>query len=71
MALVTCFEPIAAPCAIKRCCVLRNALERAGAAFTEVLDGYSLADLVEPQSRLRTMLSIAPATIASGRVHAS
>jgi Rrf2 family nitric oxide-sensitive transcriptional repressor len=60
MALVTCFKPVEAPCAIKRCCVLRGALERAYAAFIEVLDGYSLADLVRPRSRLRTVLSIAP-----------
>ncbi|MGH9697453.1 MAG: RrF2 family transcriptional regulator [Bryobacteraceae bacterium] len=70
MALVTCFEPIAAPCAIRRCCVLRDALERAYAAFIEVLDGYSLADLVRPRSRLRTMLSIAPIRNASGAAHA-
>ena len=69
MALVTCFEPIAAPCAIKRCCVLRDALERAYGAFTEVLDGYSLADLVRPRSRLRTMLAIAPVKNASGVAH--
>jgi Rrf2 family nitric oxide-sensitive transcriptional repressor len=69
MALVTCFEPVAAPCAIKRCCVLRDALERARAAFSEVLDGYSLADLVQPRNRLRTMLSIPPATNARRAAH--
>ncbi len=60
MALVTCFKPVEAPCAIRRCCVLRDALQRASLAFTDVLDGYSLADLVRPRSRLRTMLAIAP-----------
>jgi Rrf2 family nitric oxide-sensitive transcriptional repressor len=70
MALVTCFKPIDAPCAIKRCCVLRDALERACIAFTEVLDGYSLADLVRPRNRLRTLLSIASVRNASGAVHA-
>lgn len=64
MALVTCFEPVEAPCAIKRCCVLRGALDEAGAAFMKVLDDYSLADLVEPRRRLRTMLAIAPARTA-------
>ncbi len=59
MALVTCFKPIEAPCAIRRCCVLREALERACTAFTDVLDEYTLADLVRPRSRLRSMLSIA------------
>ena len=69
MALVTCFEPAEAPCAIKRCCVLRGALERARAAFNDVLDDYSLADLVQPRSRLKTMLSITPAR--SGVSHVS
>jgi Rrf2 family nitric oxide-sensitive transcriptional repressor len=60
MALVTCFKPREEPCAIRRCCVLRDALERACVAFMDVLDGYSLADLVQPRSRLRSMLAIAP-----------
>jgi Rrf2 family nitric oxide-sensitive transcriptional repressor len=71
MALVTCFAPVEAPCAIKKCCVLRGALERARSAFNDVLDDYSLADLVTPRSRLRTMLSIAPARTVSGASHAS
>lgn len=70
MALVTCFKPIEAPCAIRSCCVLRDALERAYTAFAEVLDGYSLADLARPRSRLRTMLSITPIKRAGGSVHA-
>lgn len=61
MALVPCFKPVDAPCAITPCCVLRRALERAGAAFIDVLDGYSLADLVKPRTRLRHLLSIEPA----------
>jgi Rrf2 family nitric oxide-sensitive transcriptional repressor len=59
MALVSCFKPTEEPCAIRRCCVLRDALERAYASFTEVLDGYSLADLVRPRNRLKSMLAIA------------
>lgn len=70
MALVTCFAPVEAPCAIKRCCVLRGALEEAGAAFLDVLDGYTLADLVEPRRRLRSMLAIAPARNAGEAAHA-
>jgi Rrf2 family nitric oxide-sensitive transcriptional repressor len=60
MALVTCFEPIDGPCAIKSCCVLRGALEQARAAFIDVLDGYSLGDLIQPRTRLRSLLSVAP-----------
>lgn len=58
MALVQCFQPVDAPCAIRPACVLRRALERAGNAFLEVLDDYSLADLVKPRAPLRSLLSI-------------
>jgi Rrf2 family nitric oxide-sensitive transcriptional repressor len=58
MALVQCFQPVDAPCAIRPACVLRRALERAGSAFLDVLDGYSLADLTKPKTQLRGLLSI-------------
>lgn len=58
MALVLCFKPIDAHCAIRPCCVLRRALEKAGAAFMGVLDEYSLADLVKPKTPLRGLLGI-------------
>ena len=61
MALVPCFRPVDAPCTIRPCCVLKRALEKARVAFLEVLDGYSLGDLVKPRSSLRTLLAIAPA----------
>jgi Rrf2 family nitric oxide-sensitive transcriptional repressor len=60
MALVTCFEPLDGPCAIKSCCVLRGALAQARSAFLDVLDGYSLADLVRPRTPLRKLLLLAP-----------
>ena len=59
MALVSCFDPINAPCAIQRCCVLQGALEKARLAFVDVLDGYTLSDLVKPRARLRALLSVA------------
>lgn len=58
MALVPCFTPVNADCAIERCCVLRKALKRAGDAFLDVLDGYTLADLVRPRSALQSLLAI-------------
>ncbi len=61
MALVPCFKPVDAPCAIWRCCVLRSALEKARFAFVDVLDGYTLGDLVKPRAPLRALLSITPA----------
>lgn len=60
MALVPCFKPVDAPCAIWRSCVLRSALEKARVAFLEVLDGYTLRDLVRPRAPLRALLSITP-----------
>ena len=60
MALVQCFKPVDAPCAIRRCCVLRSALEKARSAFVEVLDGYTLSNLVQPRAPLRALLSITP-----------
>lgn len=58
MAVMACLKPIDAPCVIKRCCVLRGALEEAGLAFAGVLDSYTLSDLVQPRARLRSLLSV-------------
>lgn len=58
MALVSCFKPLDEPCAIRRCCILKGALEKARGGFLEVLDGYTLSDLVRPRASLRTMLAI-------------
>jgi Rrf2 family nitric oxide-sensitive transcriptional repressor len=64
MAIVMCFEPVNAECAILPYCVLRKALEKARTAFVEALDDYSLADLVKPRASLQAMLSIEPAQAA-------
>jgi Rrf2 family transcriptional regulator, nitric oxide-sensitive transcriptional repressor len=66
MAIVMCFEPVNAGCAVLPYCVLRKALERARAAFLEALDEYTLRDLVKPRASLQTMLSIAPVKPARG-----
>lgn len=62
MALVPCFKPVDAFCAIRPSCALRHALARATEAFVAVLDEYSLSDLVKPRAPLRNLLSMAPAT---------
>lgn len=59
-ALVPCFDPADRSCAIRSCCTLRRALEKASAAFIETLDGFTLADLVKPRTPLRTLLAIEP-----------
>lgn len=65
MTLVPCFKPGDAAdgegCAIRPACVLRHALARATAAFTDVLDGYSLADLTKPRAPLQALLAMVPA----------
>ena len=58
MAIVPCFKPVDAFCAIHPSCVLRGALHRAQAAFVKVLDEYSLNDLVQPRTKLQALLSI-------------
>ena len=57
MAIVTCFDPIDAPCAITPACILRRALHEARAAFLKVLDGYTLADLVKNRAKLSALLA--------------
>lgn len=58
LALVPCFEPICADCTILPACVLKRALHEARAVFFDVLDGYTLADLVRPHVPLRRLLAL-------------
>lgn len=46
-------------CRIEGCCVLRSALREATRAFSETLDGYTLADLLAPRAKLGRSLGIA------------
>ncbi len=61
-ALVPCMEKDAASivCAVQPACVLKRVLGSAAAAFLEVLDGYTLADLLRPSVPLRKLLQIEP-----------
>lgn len=43
-------------CPIQRVCVLRGVLDDATQAFLAVLDGYTLADLIEPRRALSSLL---------------
>ncbi len=58
MAIASCLKPVDAPCAIRQCCLLRRALEKASDAFLHVLEGYTLGDLVRPRGRLLGMLGL-------------
>jgi Rrf2 family nitric oxide-sensitive transcriptional repressor len=58
-ALVPCMETEAGiVCPVQPACVLKRALALAAAAFLEVLDGYTLQDLVGPTASLRQLLGI-------------
>ena len=59
MAIVACFKPVDAPCAIFPSCVLKRALAKARDAFMAVLEDYTLADLVAPRAGLAGLLGIA------------
>ena len=56
MALVPCMQPLGS-CPIVPNCLLLSAMEDARAAFLEVLDGYTLANLTAPRAKLRKLLS--------------
>jgi Rrf2 family transcriptional regulator, nitric oxide-sensitive transcriptional repressor len=58
MAFVQCLKPDYTACALLPACVMRQALKQAGAAFLEVLDGYTLGDLIQPGAKLRALLAI-------------
>jgi Rrf2 family transcriptional regulator, nitric oxide-sensitive transcriptional repressor len=57
MALVPCMQPLSDSCPIVPNCLLLSAMEDARAAFLEVLDGYTLANLTAPRAKLRKLLS--------------
>lgn len=57
MALVECFVSDSNTCPISDVCNLQRALDRALAAFMEVLDTYTLDMLLRPRQKLKHILS--------------
>jgi Rrf2 family transcriptional regulator, nitric oxide-sensitive transcriptional repressor len=55
--IVPCLESPAL-CRITSSCVLKKALAEANSAFLDVLDRYTLADLIAPESELRRDLAL-------------
>lgn len=57
-------------CRIEGCCVLRRALREATSAFLDVLDGYTLGDLLTPGRTLAASLGLVqpapPASMTAG-----
>jgi len=58
--LVECMESGAPECRIARVCVLRRAFNEGLRAFLDVLDEYTLADLVRPRVQLARALQTVP-----------
>ena len=59
--LVECFDPERNRCVITPACRLTAMLAEALDAYLAVLDGYTLADLLRDDTRLRRLLAIAEA----------
>ena len=56
--MAECFENDAAECPLVDSCGLNEALRKALDAFFEVLDGYSIEDLVSMRPNMRSLLGI-------------
>ena len=56
--LVECFDAASNTCPLIHACLLKQALGKAGAAFFDTLDGYTLADLVRKPGALRRALEL-------------
>lgn len=54
--VIGCLDRQGRPCRIAPACRLKGVLDEAAEAFYGVLDGYTLADLVEQPTRLRACL---------------
>lgn len=68
LSLVDCFQAGGGNCRIEPACKLKHALGEALEAFLHVLDGYTLADLVEPRSQLLALLHLPSSADALGAV---
>lgn len=58
--LVPCFNKVKANCCIAPVCKLKSVLHEAQAAFMEVLERYTLADVLHNKSDLSVLLNINP-----------
>ncbi len=57
MNLLECFDKEINTCPISSACALKSALYQAKRAFMEVLDSYTLADVLENKNSIKKMLS--------------
>src|SRR3546814_481778 len=63
--IVECFGAGEPNCRLYGTCVLTTTINEAMEAFLEVLDGYTLADLIRPKRSLRQLLDLAPPPTSS------
>lgn len=56
--VIKCMDRANTPCRAFPACRLKSALGEAAAAFFQVLDGYSLADLVRNPEKMRAVLCL-------------
>lgn len=56
--LVPCFNPIKQNCCIAPACKLKNVLYQAQQAFFNVLEQFTLEDVLHPEHELRSLLKI-------------
>lgn len=56
--VIDCIDAADRACRLFPACGLKRVLDEAAAAFFAVLDGYSLADLIQQPARMRTTLGI-------------
>ena len=66
LALVECFEPGRNSCQISGVCRLQGMLSEALAAFMDVLDGYTLQDIVAAEAQLFAKLGLPTPRIYAG-----
>ena len=65
--MAACFDDAAQPCSIYPACRLRHALADAAGAFHQVLDGYTLEDLVGSRQQLQRIRVLLQATAPTAR----
>ncbi|MBO6902777.1 MAG: iron-responsive transcriptional regulator RirA [Rhizobiaceae bacterium] len=64
-AMAECFEDGATECPLVDSCALNEALRKALGAFFEVLEGYTIADLVAARPSIRSLLGIEAMEVAA------
>jgi Rrf2 family nitric oxide-sensitive transcriptional repressor len=56
--VIDCKNRREGPCRILPVCRLKGVLDKAAAAFFDVLDSYTLRDLIQPRAALTSLLSV-------------